>query len=305
MREEYVYESPPLPPDEDVYSEKIPAAVELLISYLEVAGLSTDDLFGGDPTVRELNDVIGSLSSGRTRDVAAVCRGSAQLAAASLAAYIRSLPEPLVGPPHYEALCAAVDIEPYGERVASVRDTLGGMPESTQTVLHRLFRFLSTLASRSAARGNSAEALAQVWTAMITPTYERGRALLRNEFRLVGLLLQQYACIFEGSLDAYEAPELPLPATLAGGGGNWVRTKASLLRDSQGWARRTRRVVRDSPPPPHTLSLSLSHTHTHTHAHTHTHTHTHTRTHTHTHTAHHAHRALALLLPCGSCRLDV
>ena len=266
MREEYVYESPPLPPDEDVYSEKIPAAVELLISYLEVAGLSTDDLFGGDPTVRcalhgraaaaafftaaallllahrrqrlrrrhtsaaglrgrrliaptraacrELNDVIGSLSSGRTRDVAAVCRGSAQLAAASLAAYIRSLPEPLVGPPHYEALCAAVDIEPYGERVASVRpldaeidpsvpastekdthlaprwlcgwrcagptarscahtptrvssrckvrDTLGGMPESTQTVLHRLFRFLSTLASRSAARGNSAEALAQV-----------------------------------------------------------------------------------------------------------------------------------------------
>ena len=89
---------------------------------------------------RELNDVIGSLSSGRTRDVAAVCRGSAQLAAASLAAYIRSLPEPLVGPPHYEALCAAVDIEPYGERVASVRpldaEIDPSVPASTEKDTH-------------------------------------------------------------------------------------------------------------------------------------------------------------------------
>jgi hypothetical protein len=238
-REAYLNESPPLAGDDDIYSDKVPRTIELLISYLEVAGLATPELFGGDPSVQEINDVIDRLRTGHSPDVAAVTRESVRLAAASLAAYIRQLPKPLLVPPHYEALCSVMDAESYGERIASVRDRVAEMPESHQSVLHRLFHFLSKLAGRSTAPGNTAEELVAFWVGMITPMHERGRGMLRNEHRLVGLMVQQHACIFEGSLDAFELPELPLPPHLAAtdqrrAKGGWQRIKASLLRDSRG-----------------------------------------------------------------------
>ena len=239
MSHDYLNDSPPLSSNDDVYGEKVPQAVELLVSYLEVAGLSTPELFAGDPSVSEINSVIDALRAGRSSDVGSVTRGSVRLAGASLAAYIRQLPAPLLLPPHYEALCASMDADSYGERIASVRDRVAEMPESHQSVLHRLFHFLSKLAERSTAPGNSAEELVSFWVGMMCPMHERGRGLLRNEHRLVGLMLQQYACIFEGSLDAMEAPELALPPHLAAAEsrratGGWQRIKASLLRDSAG-----------------------------------------------------------------------
>lgn len=237
-RDTYLLESAALAADDDVYGEKVPPAVELLISYLEHAGLGTPELFAGDPSVREINDVIDALRDGHFTDVAAATRGSTRLAASALAAYIRQLPQPLLAPPHYEALCAAMEADSYGERIASVRDRVAEMPESHQSVLHRLFHFLARLAERSTAPGNTAEALVAFWVGMIAPLHERGRGLMRNEYRLVGLMLQQHACIFEGSLDAFEVPELPLPPHLSHvhqrAKGGWQRIKASLLRDSHG-----------------------------------------------------------------------
>ena len=62
-----------------------------------------------------------------------------------------------------------------------------------------------------------------------------------KEFRLLGLLLQQSPCIFEGSLEAVELPEPELPPHLAAemlaaqaASRQWVKIKASLLRDTKG-----------------------------------------------------------------------
>lgn len=65
----------------------------------------------------------------------------------------------------------------------------------------------------------------------------RSRAQRVRDFRLVGLMLQQCGCIFQGALDTHEMDELPLPPHLITepkGEVKWVKIKASLLRDSYG-----------------------------------------------------------------------
>ena len=168
---------------------------------------------------------------------------SPRLAAATLGAYIRNLPQPLVPQAEFTLLAAAIETEVYGERIAAVRDAVSEMPEANQAVLHRLCAFLARLAGRSTGRGNSLELLAAFWCPLILPEGQapRARAARVREFRVVGLMLQQCTCIFQGSLDAFEIPELQLPSYLqaqlhqeASRAAQWKRVKASLLRDSRG-----------------------------------------------------------------------
>ena len=58
-RDKYVQPSPPL--SDDMYGEQVPPSVAALVSHLEECGMQTEDLFGGDPSVREINDVLDEL----------------------------------------------------------------------------------------------------------------------------------------------------------------------------------------------------------------------------------------------------
>ena len=223
----YVQPSPPLV--DDMYAELVPQIVQQLVSYLEITGPTTEDLFGGDPSIRQINDLIDDLNAaGEHADVDQVSRGNPRLAAATLAAYIRQLPEPLV----HEELHAPLDVEVYVERIAALRDLVSEMSEAHVAVLHRIFYLLSRLA-KAHAHGNSPEQLADLWASLLTPATigpagrERSRASRVKDYRLVGLLLQHCACIFQGELDTLELPELPLPAHLEAEG-TQERAKARL-----------------------------------------------------------------------------
>ena len=69
-------------------------------------------------------------------------------------------------------------------------------------MLHRIFYLLSRLA-KDHAPGNSPEQLADLWASLLTPATvgpagrERSRASRVKDYRLVGLLLQHCACIFQ------------------------------------------------------------------------------------------------------------
>ena len=240
-RDRFVQASPPL--DEDMYGELVPSTIALLISHLEVVGPSTDELFGGDPQIRDINDILDELrAGGRGVDLHALTRGDHRLAAAALAAYCRQLPDPLMPSPEAEQLFAALDVPDFAFRIAGIRDIISTFPEANQAVLHRVVYFLSKLGSTSS--GNPLPQLAQLWAAMLLPAgpaHSRTRERRIKEFRLVALLLQQCSCIFEGSLEAHELPELALPSHLAAEAAEaeaasrqWVRIKASLLRDRAG-----------------------------------------------------------------------
>jgi hypothetical protein len=242
-RERYIIPSPPL--DDDMYGDLVPPTIAELVSYLEVDGVATPDLFGADPRVRDINGVLDELRAASINvDVHAVCRGESHLAAAALAAYCRSLPEPLLPSPFAEQLCQAVEHPDFALRVAGIRDIMSTLPEANQAVLHRLFHFLSRLggAQQSEAQGNGYGHLALFWASMLLPSnMSRVRDRRIKEFRLLGLLLQQSPCIFEGSLEAVELPEPELPPHLAAemletqaASRQWVKIKASLLRDTKG-----------------------------------------------------------------------
>ena len=240
-RDRYVLTSPPL--EDDMYGELVPPAIAQLISHLESCGNATEDLFGGDPRVRDINDVLDELraSGGSGVDVDNLTRGDSRLAAASLAAYCRQLPEALVPEPEATHLCAALDVPDFALRIAGIRDLVSTLPEANQAVLHRLCHFLSKLGGYGR-HTNPLPKLALFWGSMVFPTSGSTRRERRvREYRLVSLLLQHCACIFEGSLEAVELPELPLPAHLAAeeaeaqaASKQWVRIKASLLRDTAG-----------------------------------------------------------------------
>ena len=121
----YVQPSPPLV--DDMYADLVPQIVQQLVSYLEITGPTTEDLFGGDPSIRQINDLIDDLNAaGEHADVDQLSRGNPRLAAATLAAYIRQLPEPLVN----EELHAPLDTEVYVERIAALRDLVSEMNEA-------------------------------------------------------------------------------------------------------------------------------------------------------------------------------
>jgi len=238
-KDRYVQPSPYLV--DDTYVELVPQIVQQLVSYLEITGPTTEDLFGGDPSIRQINDLIDDLNAaGEHADVDQVSRGNPRLAAATLAAYIRQLPEP----PLHDELHGALDGEVYVERIAALRDLVSEMSEAHVAVLHRIFYLLSRLA-KAHAHGNSPEQLADLWAGLLTPATvagrERSRASRVKDYRLVGLLLQHCACIFQGELDTLELPELPLPPHLEAEvtqerakASQWQRIKGSLLRDSRG-----------------------------------------------------------------------
>ena len=213
----YVQPSPPLV--DDMYAEQVPQIVQQLVAYLEITGPTTEDLFGGDPSIRQINDLIDDLSAaGEHADVDRISRGSPRLAASTLAAYVRQLPEALIPSPSYEGLCGAVDVEAYVERIAALRDLVAEMSEANVAVLHRIFHLLSRLAARGSEYGNGADVLADFWASILTPAAalnrEKSRGARVKDFRLVGLLLQHCACVFQGELDTLELPELPLPPHL-------------------------------------------------------------------------------------------
>ena len=245
-RDTYVQPSPPL--SDDVYAEPIPEPVQTLIAYLQQAGPRTPELFGGDPSVRAINDLLDGLAAEPSPSVERLARGDARLAAAALAAYVRHLPHPLVLHEVNDALRGAVDLESYAERVATARDVVAELPESNVAVLHRLVDFLLKLSERSTVGGNSLQDLAAFWADMLLPQPApgaahgaHGAAHRVKDFRVVALMLQQGACIFQGSLDTVELAELPLPPHLAAEARQhgerakqWKRVKGSLLRDSRG-----------------------------------------------------------------------
>ena len=156
-----------------MYGDLVPPTIAELVSYLEVDGVATPDLFGADPRVRDINGVLDELRAASINvDVHAVCRGESHLAAAALAAYCRSLPEPLLPSPFAEQLCQAVEHPDFALRVAGIRDIMSTLPEANQAVLHRLFHFLSRLggAQQSEAQGNGYGHLALFWASMLLPS---------------------------------------------------------------------------------------------------------------------------------------
>ena len=187
-----------------MYAELVPQIVQQLVSYLEITGPTTEDLFGGDLSIRQINDLIDDLNAaGEHADVDQVSRGNPRLAAATLAAYVRQLPEPLLPSPPHEEMHAALDVEVYVERIAALRDLMSEMSEAHVAVLHRIFYLLSRLA-KAHAHGNGPELLTDAWASILTPATsggrERSRASRVKDFRLVGLLLQHCACVFQGEL---------------------------------------------------------------------------------------------------------
>ena len=196
--------------------------------------------------MRDINDLIDHLRGGGDGvDCYAATRGDVRLAAAALAAYMRQLPIALLCEPQILSLFAALDVDDYALRIAAIRDTISELPEAHQAVLHRLFYFLRRLSGQGGAGnapGNEAPSLGQFWANMLMPqAANRARSLRVKEYRITALLLQQSHCIFEGSLETHELPELPLPVHLVeeeeaaeAARKQWVKTKASLLRDSKG-----------------------------------------------------------------------
>mgnify|MGYP002630967201 CR=1 FL=1 len=108
-----------------------------LLGHIEQVGMGVEGLFAGDPSVRQLNDVIDLMHTSPDAPLANVTRGNPQVAAAALAAYTRQLPEALVPSPFYEQLGQAIEMEEYVNRIATVRDVVAEMPEANQAVLHR------------------------------------------------------------------------------------------------------------------------------------------------------------------------
>lgn len=258
-RDTYAMASPPL--DGDMYGEVIPPVVAGLLAHLESVGLQVEGLFLGDPQVRAINDVINAMRNGGGHaDVHAVTHGDPQLAAATLAAYTRQLPEALLPSPFAEQMFAELDVGDYASKIAAIRDIASALPGATNAFLHRLFYFLNKLGGRDAVAGNALEDLATFWSTMLLPNGRpRTRARRVAEFRLVGLLLQQCACVFQGALDTLDLPELALPPHLvaeeaeeAERARQWIRIKASLLRDSWGQFKIIVMEVRlaHTPPPP-------------------------------------------------------
>ena len=138
-----------------MYADAVPVVVQQLITFLEVVGLTTPDLFAGDPTVRDINDLIDDLNAmGEHADVDRAARGDAHLAASTLAAYVRNLPEALLPSPHYEQMCSALDVEVYVERIAALRDIVAEMPEANVVVMHRVLHFLARIGERGSQYGN-------------------------------------------------------------------------------------------------------------------------------------------------------
>ena len=74
-RDTYVQPSPPL--SDDVYAEPIPEPVQTLIAYLQQAGPRTPELFGGDPSVRAINDLLDGLAAEPSPSVERLARGDA------------------------------------------------------------------------------------------------------------------------------------------------------------------------------------------------------------------------------------
>ena len=72
-RDTYVQPSPPL--SDDVYAEPIPEPVQTLIAYLQQAGPRTPELFGGDPSVRAINDLLDGLAAEPSPSVERLARG--------------------------------------------------------------------------------------------------------------------------------------------------------------------------------------------------------------------------------------
>jgi hypothetical protein len=205
------------------------------------------------PRVRDINDLLDQLNAnGGNIDCYAATRGDVRLAAAALSAYCRQLPTALVAQQELDLMFNALEIDDFAHRVAGVRDSVSQLPEAHQAVLHRLCYFLHRLggahvsphghASTAAAEGNELAELAQFWANMLMPqSNNRPRVTRVKEYRLVGLMLQQSQCIFGATLETYELPELPLPQHLVeeeaqaeAARKQWVRIKASLLRDSRG-----------------------------------------------------------------------
>ena len=119
-----------------MYAELVPQIVQQLVSYLEITGPTTEDLFGGEPSIRQINDLIDDLNAaGEHADVDQVARGNPRLAAATLAAYIRQLPEPLVN----EDLHAPLDTEVYVELI-TLSPSLSLSPSLTLTLTLSLTR---------------------------------------------------------------------------------------------------------------------------------------------------------------------
>ena len=105
-----------------MYGEAVPPVLSALIAHLEEAGQQVEDLFGGDPRVRDLNDLIDELHAGGSGvDLYAVTRGDARLAAATLAAYTRNLPEPLLPSPEVDLMYSVPDEPDYARKIASLR----------------------------------------------------------------------------------------------------------------------------------------------------------------------------------------
>ena len=187
-----------------MYGELVPPTIAELVSYLELQGPHVDHLFGGDPAVRDINDLLDDVRAGA--DLHVLSRGDVHLAAAALAAYCRQLPDSLVPAPEAKQLCAALDGTDFAYRVAGVRDLIATLPESNQAVLHRICHFLHKLGSTAHdASGNDMAQLALFWSSMLMPASSR-RDQRVKDFRLVSLLLQHCACVFEGALEAVELP---------------------------------------------------------------------------------------------------
>ena len=198
-RDTEIQPSPPL--QGDAYGEQIPRVVDETIAYLEHSCVSQPSLFFGEPSVREINDLIDAIRDAPTTpDLPTLSAHRPQLAAAALAAYVHSLPAPLVPSPAYERLCGALGADSYGARVAQVRDAIASLSEPNQAVLHRLFAFLAWLSKRSTAQGNDAARLADFWAPLLTPAapYPKGRPQRTADYRITGLMLQQVACVFQG-----------------------------------------------------------------------------------------------------------
>jgi hypothetical protein len=205
-REKFVQPSPPL--TDDMYGELVPPTIASLLGHLEEVGMQVEDLFAGDPSVIEINDVLDELRETEGgADLHELTRGDPRLAAAALAAYTRQLPKPLLCTPHVEALFQGLMVEDYAHRVAALRDTCAELPEANLAVLHRLCHFLNRLGdSRTCAPGNELAALALFWSAMLLPpgAPSRSRAHRVKEYRVVALLLQQSHCVFQGALETHE-----------------------------------------------------------------------------------------------------
>ena len=252
-RDTEIQPSPPL--HGDVYGEQIPRVVDETIAYLEC--VSQPSLFFGEPSVREINDLIDAIRDAPTTpDLPTLSAHRPQLAAAALAAYVHSLPAPLVPSPAYERLCGALGADSYGARVAQVRDAIASLSEPNQAVLHRLFAFLAWLSKRSTAQGNDAARLADFWAPLLTPAapYPKGRPQRTADYRITGLMLQQVACVFQGKPRTSLAQASHKPRTSQAQASHKPRTRLAQgshkARTSTSLAQVSHKSLSSPPPPP-------------------------------------------------------